>query len=93
MNSNIRFIASSKLSQAELPFVLTPDECIEQFSRVRNPNDILKSLPNALAQRISLSAKKSTTGLLQSMQTELAKVEWIAISLSPRRGRYLVSYT
>ncbi|WP_039990619.1 hypothetical protein, partial [Vibrio azureus] len=27
-----------------------------------------------------------TTGLLQSMQTELAKVEWIAISLSPRRG-------
>ncbi|PNQ55626.1 hypothetical protein C1141_14215 [Vibrio agarivorans] len=86
MNSNIRFIASSKLSQAELPFVLTPDECIEQFSRIRNPNDILKSLPNALAQRISLSAKKSTTGLLQSMQTELAKVEWIAISLSPRRG-------
>ncbi|WP_050568077.1 hypothetical protein, partial [Vibrio azureus] len=86
MNSNVRFIPSSKLSKAELPFVLTPDECIDIFSRVRNPNDILKSLPNELSQRISLSAKKSTSGLLKSMEAELVKVDWIAVSNSPRRG-------
>ncbi|WP_284186151.1 hypothetical protein, partial [Vibrio hyugaensis] len=81
-----KFIPSSKLSSNELSYVLTPDECIGQLSRLRNPDDILKNLPKELAQKISLSSKKTTSGLLTAIRTELGKGSWVSLSSFARRS-------
>ncbi|WP_104041907.1 hypothetical protein [Vibrio hyugaensis] len=81
-----KFIPSSKLSSNELSYVLTPDECIGQLSRFRNPDDILKNLPKELAQKISLSSKKTTSGLLTAIRTELGKGSWVSLSSFARRS-------
>ncbi len=80
-----KFIPSSKLSSNELSYVLTPDECIGQFSRVRNSEDILRNLPKELAQKISISAKKSIAGLLTAIRNELGNGNWVALSSFSRR--------
>ncbi|EHH1028257.1 hypothetical protein BT047_RS19750 [Vibrio parahaemolyticus] len=80
-----KFIPSSKLSSNELSYVLTPDECIGQLSRVRNSEDILRNLPKELAQKISISAKKSSSGLLTAIRLELGNGNWVALSSFSRR--------
>ncbi|OQQ01650.1 hypothetical protein BK412_16890 [Vibrio campbellii] len=80
-----KFIPSSKLSSNELSYVLTPDECIGQLSRVRNSEDILRNLPKELAQTISISAKKSSAGLLTAIRNELGSGNWVALSSFSRR--------
>ncbi|CAI2312909.1 TPA: hypothetical protein I7264_17965 [Vibrio parahaemolyticus] len=80
-----KFIPSSKLSSNELSYVLTPDECIGQLSRVRNSEDILRNLPKELAQKISISAKKSSSGLLTAIRHELGNGNWVALSSFSRR--------
>ncbi|WP_050917864.1 hypothetical protein [Vibrio campbellii] len=80
-----KFIPSSKLSSNELSYVLTPDECIGQLSRVRNSEDILRNLPKELAQKISISAKKSSAGLLTAIRNELGNGNWVALSSFSRR--------
>ncbi|PQJ42963.1 hypothetical protein BTO00_13110 [Vibrio campbellii] len=80
-----KFIPSSKLSSNELSYVLTPDECIGQLSRVRNSEDILRNLPKELAQKISISAKKSSAGLLTAIRNELGSGNWVALSSFSRR--------
>ncbi|MBW3698172.1 hypothetical protein EK599_21085 [Vibrio sp. T187] len=80
-----KFIPSSKLTPNELSYVLTPDECIGQLSRVRNPNDIVRHLPVALSQPISIAAKKSPHSLLNALKNELLKAHWIALSSFARR--------
>ncbi|HCM0825229.1 TPA: hypothetical protein N2772_004624, partial [Vibrio parahaemolyticus] len=80
-----KFIPSSKFSSNELSYVLTPDECIGQLSRVRNSEDILRNLPKELAQKISISAKKSSSGLLTAIRHELGNGNWVALSSFSRR--------
>ncbi|HDM8207467.1 TPA: hypothetical protein P0E34_002651 [Vibrio campbellii] len=80
-----KFIPSSKLSSNELSYVLTPDECIGQLSRVRKSEDILRNLPKELAQKISISAKKSSAGLLTAIRSELGSGNWVALSSFSRR--------
>ncbi|UTZ34605.1 hypothetical protein HB762_26055 [Vibrio campbellii] len=80
-----KFIPSSKLSSNELSYVLTPDECIGQLSRVRSSEDILRNLPKELAQKISISAKKSSAGLLTAIRNELGSGNWVALSSFSRR--------
>ncbi|HCH5090769.1 hypothetical protein [Vibrio parahaemolyticus] len=80
-----KFIPSSKLSSNELSYVLTPDECIGQLSRVRNSEDILRNLPKELAQKISISAKKSSSRLLTAIRHELGNGNWVALSSFSRR--------
>ncbi|MGR5163521.1 hypothetical protein ACPV4X_16670 [Vibrio owensii] len=81
-----KFIPSSKLSSSELSYVLTPDECIGQLSRLRNSDDILRNLPKEFAQKISLSSKKTTSGLLAAIRAELGKGSWISLSSFARRS-------
>ncbi|AQW60717.1 hypothetical protein [Vibrio owensii] len=81
-----KFIPSSKLSSSELSYVLTPDECIGQLSRLRNSDDILRNLPKEFAQKISLSSKKTTSGLLTAIRTELGKGSWVSLSSFARRS-------
>ncbi len=81
-----KFIPSSKLSSNELSYVLTPDECIGQLSRLRNSDDILRNLPKEFAQKISLSAKKTTSGLLAAIRIELGKGSWVPLSSFARRS-------
>ncbi|WP_256113589.1 hypothetical protein [Vibrio campbellii] len=83
MHPSIRFINSAKLSRSDLACLLTPEECVQQFSRFRNPTDVVKSLPRELAQRVSLTAKKSTAGLLSALQKELVQANWIALTNTP----------
>ncbi|MCW8349416.1 hypothetical protein MD535_25950, partial [Vibrio sp. ZSDZ65] len=63
MHFACKFIPSSKLTSNELSYVLTPDECIGQFSRVRSPQDIVRHLPKPLSEPISIAAKKSSQSL------------------------------
>ncbi|MFH4731447.1 hypothetical protein [Vibrio diabolicus] len=81
-----KFIPSSKLSSNELSYVLTPDECIGQLSRLRNSDDILRNLPKELAQKISISAKKTTSALLAAIRIELGKGHWVSLSTVVRRS-------
>lgn len=81
-----KFIPSSKLSSSELSYVLTPDECIGQLSRLRNSDDILRNLPKEFAQKISLSSKKTTSGLLAAIRAELGKGSWVSLSSFARRS-------
>ncbi len=81
-----KFIPSSKLSSSELSYVLTPDECIGQLSRLRNSDDILRNLPKEFAQKISLSSKKTTSGLLAAIRSELGKGSWVSLSSFARRS-------
>ncbi|MFH4555762.1 hypothetical protein [Vibrio diabolicus] len=81
-----KFIPSSKLSSNELSYVLTPDECIGQLSRLRNSDDILRNLPKELAQKISISAKKTTSALLAAIKIELGKGNWVSLSTVARRS-------
>ncbi|EPW8046498.1 hypothetical protein R7E47_04645 [Vibrio sp. Vb1026] len=81
-----KFILSSKLSSNELSYVLTPDECIGQLSRLRNSDDILRNLPKELAQKISISAKKTTRALLAAIRIELGKGNWVSLSTVARRS-------
>ncbi|MFH4513831.1 hypothetical protein WKI44_01885 [Vibrio alginolyticus] len=81
-----KFIPSSKLSSNELSYVLTPDECIGQLSRLRNSYDILRNLPKELAQKISISAKKTTSALLAAIRIELGKGNWVSLSTVARRS-------
>ncbi|HCE3102678.1 TPA: hypothetical protein NG516_001574 [Vibrio parahaemolyticus] len=81
-----KLIPSSKLSSSELSYVLTPDECIGQLSRLRNSDDILRNLPKEFAQNISLSSKKTTSGLLAAIRTELGKGSWVSLSSFARRS-------
>ncbi|HBC3367679.1 TPA: hypothetical protein KDX64_001034 [Vibrio vulnificus] len=81
-----KLIPSSKLSSCELSYVLTPDECIGQLSRLRNSDDILRNLPKEFAQKISLSSKKTTSGLLAAIRTELGKGSWVSLSSFARRS-------
>ncbi|WP_041052760.1 hypothetical protein [Vibrio owensii] len=81
-----KFIPSSKLSSSELSYVLTPDECIGQLSRLRNSDDILRNLPKEFAQKISLSSKKTTSGLLAAIRAELGKGSWVSLSSFVRRS-------
>jgi len=81
-----KFILSSKLSSNELPYVLTPDECIGQLSRLRKSDDILRALPKGLVEKISISAKHSTDSLLVAVKSELANAHWVALSILPRRA-------
>ncbi|MDW1968505.1 hypothetical protein R7Y21_01350 [Vibrio sp. 945] len=81
-----KFILSSKLSSNELSYVLTPDECIGQLSRLRNSDDILRNLPKELAQKISISAKKTTSALLAAIRIELGKGNWVSLSTVARRS-------
>ncbi|OAJ93033.1 hypothetical protein [Vibrio bivalvicida] len=81
-----KFILSSKLSSNELPYVLTPDECIGQLSRLRKSDDILRALPKGLVEKISISAKHSTNSLLVAVKSELANAHWVALSILPRRA-------
>ncbi|HFQ4907120.1 TPA: hypothetical protein ACGU4V_004280 [Vibrio vulnificus] len=81
-----KLIPSSKLSSSELSYVLTPDECIGQLSRLRNSDDILRNLPKEFAQKISLSSKKTTSGLLAAIRTELGKGSWVSLSSFARRS-------
>lgn len=80
-----KFLIGSKLTSNELPYVLTPDECIGQFSRLRNPEDILRNLPKELAQQISISSKKSTSSLLMAVRSELTKANWVGVSSFSRK--------
>ncbi|MGF1727911.1 hypothetical protein [Photobacterium nomapromontoriensis] len=86
MHSVCKFIPSSKLTPNELPYVLTPDECIGRFSRVRNTNDIAGQLPRMMSEQISMSAKKSTNTLLDAVRAELIKGNWIGLSSFSRRS-------
>ncbi|ACY53142.1 hypothetical protein VEA_000454 [Vibrio antiquarius] len=81
-----KFIPSSKLSSNELSYVLTPDECIGQLSRLRNSDDILRNLPKELAQKISISAKITTSALLAAIRIELGKGNWVSLSTVARRS-------
>ncbi|EGQ9575972.1 hypothetical protein QNE77_004173 [Vibrio alginolyticus] len=81
-----KFIPSSKLSSNELSYVLTPDECIGQLSRLRNSDDILRNLPKELAQKISISAKNTTSALLAAIRIELGKGNWVSLSTVARRS-------
>ncbi|EJB5268582.1 hypothetical protein IOC44_19990 [Vibrio vulnificus] len=81
-----KLIPSSKLSSSELSYVLTPDECIGQLSRLRNSDDILRNLPKEFAQKISLSSKKTTSGLLAAIRTELGRGSWVSLSSFTRRS-------
>ncbi|EIO3984712.1 hypothetical protein LQK30_004145 [Vibrio vulnificus] len=81
-----KLIPSSKLSSSELSYVLTPDECIGQLSRLRNSDDILRNLPKEFAQKISLSSKKTTSGLLAAIRTELGRGSWVSLSSFARRS-------
>ncbi|EGQ8449065.1 TPA: hypothetical protein ACPJ2I_004077 [Vibrio alginolyticus] len=81
-----KFIPSSKLSSNELSYVLTPDECIGQLSRLRNSDDILRNLPKELAQKTSISAKKTTSALLAAIRIELGKGNWVSLSTVARRS-------
>ncbi|AIW13540.1 hypothetical protein VITU102760_25225 [Vibrio tubiashii] len=81
-----KFIPSSKLSSNELSYVLTPDECIGQLSRLRHSDDILRNLPKEFAQKIALSAKKSPSGLLAAIRAELGKGYWVGLSTFSRKA-------
>ncbi len=85
MHFTCKLISSSKLTAKELPYVLTPDECIGRFSRARNTDELLKNLPNVLAQQFSPSAKKSVTSTVGAIKRELVNGRWIGVSLTPRR--------
>ncbi len=79
-----KFISSSSLSTNDLQYVLTPDECIGLFSRVRTPKDILVQLPNNLVQQITASAKKNVHSLLNAIRVELVKANWVCLSSNVR---------
>ncbi|EQM13254.1 hypothetical protein D024_1688 [Vibrio parahaemolyticus 3259] len=52
---------------------------------MRNSEDILRNLPKELAQTISISAKKSSAGLLTAIRNELGSGNWVALSSFSRR--------
>ncbi|MCC4790760.1 hypothetical protein AB6E39_16635 [Vibrio splendidus] len=79
-----KFISSSSLSTNDLQYVLTPDECIGLFSRVRTPKDILAQLPSTLLQQITASAKKNVHSLLNAIRVELVKANWVCLSSNVR---------
>ncbi|MEZ8513787.1 hypothetical protein AB6D22_23350 [Vibrio splendidus] len=81
-----KFISSSSLSTNDLQYVLTPDECIGLFSRVRTPKDILAQLPSTLLQQITASAKKNVHSLLNAIRVELVKANWVCLSSNVRRS-------
>ncbi|MEZ8700101.1 hypothetical protein [Vibrio lentus] len=81
-----KFISSSSLSTNDLQYVLTPDECIGLFSRVRTPKDILAQLPSTLVQQIIASAKKNVHSLLNAIRVELVKANWVCLSPNVRRS-------
>ncbi|MGF1850106.1 hypothetical protein [Vibrio lentus] len=81
-----KFISSSSLSTNDLQYVLTPDECIGLFSRVRTPKDILAQLPSTLVQQITASAKKNVHSLLNAIRVELVKANWVCLSSNVRRS-------
>ncbi|WP_102489526.1 hypothetical protein, partial [Vibrio lentus] len=66
--------------------VLTPDECVGLFSRVRTPKDILAPLPSTLVQQITASAKKNVHSLLNAIRVELVKANWVCLSSNVRRS-------
>ncbi|MEZ8024194.1 hypothetical protein AB4562_10300 [Vibrio sp. 10N.222.54.A1] len=80
-----KFISSSSLSTNDLQYVLTPDECVGLFSRVRTPKDILAQLPSTLLQQITASAKKNVHSLLNAIRVELVKANWVCLSSNVRR--------
>ncbi|MEZ8166313.1 hypothetical protein A152_0004990 [Vibrio tasmaniensis 1F-187] len=81
-----KFISSSSLSTNDLQYVLTPDECVGLFSRVRTPKDILTQLPSTLVQQITASAKKNVHSLLNAIRVELVKANWVCLSFNVRRS-------
>ncbi|WP_228010459.1 hypothetical protein [Vibrio sp. OPT20] len=81
-----KFISSSSLSTNDLQYVLTPDECIGLFSRVRTPKDILAQLPSTLLHQITASAKKNAHSLLYAIRVELVKANWVCLSSNVRRS-------
>jgi hypothetical protein len=53
---------------------------------LRNSDDILRNLPKELAQKISISAKKTTSALLAAIRIELGKGNWVSLSTVARRS-------
>ena len=79
-----KFSLGSKLTKKELQYVLTPDECIGQLSRMRNIPDVLSQLPKTFSDQLPLSAKKDIHSLLAAIKQELIKANWVATSLLTR---------
>ncbi len=84
MQSLCKFKTSTSLTQQELDFVLTPDECVRMFSRVRHINDALSALPPALAAKIPASGRKDIFSLQTSLRTQLVKAEWVGLAITKR---------
>ncbi len=81
-----KFTPSSKLTLQELQYVLTPDECIGQLSRVRNISDVLSQLPKPMAEQLPLAAKKDIHSLFIAIKSQLTNANWVAISPLARKA-------
>lgn len=90
MQSLCKFKTSTSLTQRELDFVLTPDECVRMLSRVRHINDALSALPPALAAKIPASGRKDIFSLQTSLRTQLVKAEWVGVA-NTKRSTPLIS--
>ncbi|WP_299015060.1 hypothetical protein [uncultured Photobacterium sp.] len=81
-----KLIPSSALTHRELDYILTPDECLGQFSRARRVQDVLGQLPRPLSETLSLSAKKDLHSLLNGVKQQLVRGHWVALSSFARRS-------
>ncbi|MFB9134085.1 hypothetical protein [Vibrio olivae] len=81
-----KFIPGSKLTENELQFVLTPDECIGQLSRMRKLSDVLSQLPKSLSEQLAPSAKKDLHSLFIAINNQLSSAQWVATSPLNRKA-------
>ena len=81
-----KFIPGSKLTENELQFVLTPDECIGQLSRMRKLSDVLSQLPKSLSEQLAPSAKKDLHSLFIAIKNQLSSAQWVATSPLNRKA-------
>ncbi|MGF1696309.1 hypothetical protein L4C54_11615 [Vibrio lamellibrachiae] len=85
MQLTCKFVPSSKVTNKELNYILTPDECVRQLSRMRKSQDVIAQLPKQLLDQLSLSARKDLHSLQFGVKSQLVKGLWVALALFPRQ--------
>ncbi|MCK6263543.1 hypothetical protein KP803_09695 [Vibrio sp. ZSDE26] len=85
MQLTCKFVPSSKVTNKELNYILTPDECVRQLSRMRKSQDVIAQLPKQLLDQLPLSARKDLYSLQTGIKSQLVKGQWVALALFPRQ--------
>ncbi|MDN3610252.1 hypothetical protein ACODM8_14015 [Vibrio ostreicida] len=80
-----QFTPGNKLSREDINRLMLPDECVGQLSRLSDPKDIIRQLPQALLSSLSTMAQKDSQRLVAEIKPRLVRAEWVALSMLPRR--------